>query len=277
MIYRKLAFLVLVVMVYGFLFGTQERLSQNVKPVLAIPLPSVIQKAVMGYLRNLGGEMHFIRTAVFLGGHFTNYPDETYANGLSANFRTMVDLNPYFIDSYFLCQSTLSRIDAKRAREANAILQIGMAANPDNWILPFFQSFNYNHYLREPRKAADSLRIAAKIDEAPDWLEHLASIRAAQGGDILSGLVWLKAMYSTEQSEGLRAKYSREIEDFEAALNVQKAILAYQKKYGRILASLDHLIPEFLPALPTFNEPFVLVWNPPDLQLKRPDRGFKIR
>lgn len=271
MILRKTVFIGLVVC-YGVLFFAQERFTHQVKPTLALPLPSVVEKTVLGYLRQLGGEMHFIKTAVFLGGNFTNEPDETYATGLSSNFQVMVDLHPQFIDSYFLCQSSLPFIGPERAREANAILQKGLNANPTNWIFPFFQSFNYNHFLSEPRKAADALRTAAKIDEAPDWLEHLASIRAAQGGDILSGLIWLKAMYKTEENESRREKYGREIKDFEMALNVQKAIIAYQKKYGRHPDVLDDLIPEFLQALPIFNEKFVLAWDPPTLQLKRPDR-----
>lgn len=268
---RKTLFIGLVIL-YGFLFFLQEKLVQQVPPALALPLPSAVQKTVLGYLRQLGGEMHFIKTAVFIGGHFTNKPDDTYTNGLSRNFKVMVDLHPEFIDSFYLCQSTFAFIGPEPAREANIILQKGLDADPTNWIFPFFQSFNYNHFLGEPRKAADALLIASKIDGAPAWLEHLASIRAAQGGDILSGLIWLKAMHKAELNEGTKARYGREIKDFEMALNVQKAIGAYQLKYGYHPAALEDLVPDFIPSLPVFHERFVLRWEPPILRLKRPDR-----
>jgi hypothetical protein len=270
MIIRKTIFIGLVIC-YGILFLMQERLSQQVKPVLAFPLPAVVQKTVLGYLRQLAGEIHFIKTAVFLGGHFTNNPDEAYANSLASNFHAMVDLHPLFIDSYFLCQSSLPHIGPDLARETNAIHQIGAEANPDNWILPFFMSFNYNYYINEPRKAAEVLRSASMIEGAPAWFEHLASIRAAQGGDILSGLIWLKVMVKAEENESLRERYGREIDDFEMALNIQKAIIAYQKLHGRYPAALEDLVPEFVHALPNFNENFVLEWEPPKLQLKRPE------
>lgn len=268
---RKTIFIGLVIS-YGVLFFLQERLVQQVAPTLGLPLPGAVQKTVLGYLRQLGGEMHFIKTAVFIGGYFTNEPDETYTNGLSHNFKVMVELHPEFIDSFYLCQSTFAFIGPEQAQETNAIHQMGLEADPTNWIFPFFQSFNYNHFLSEPRKAADALRIASKIDGAPAWLAHLASIRAAQGGDILSGLIWLKAMHKAELNEGTKKRYGREVKDFEMALNVQKAIIDYQKTHGQHPASLDDLVPDFIPALPTFHEKFVLKWEPPSLQLKRPDR-----
>lgn len=268
---RKTLFIGLL-LVYGLLFFWQEKFIGQAKVTLAIPLPSVVQKTVLGYLRQLGGEMHFIKTAVFIGGHFTNNPDETYANGLSTNFKVMTDLHPKFIDSYYLCQSTLAPIDAQRARDANAILQTGADANPDIWTFPFFQSFNYNHYLEDPRMAAHALRRASQVEGSPAWIEHLSSIRAAQGGDLLSGLIWLRAMHKAEENQRRKEKFGREIEDFQAALNVQKAVVSYRRKYGHDPELLETLIPEFLPALPTFKEPFLLEWDPPNLRLNRPIR-----
>lgn len=268
---RKSA-LILLLISYGLLFFYQEKNAAQAPARLGYPIPGIVQKTVLGYLRQLGGEMHFIKTAVFLGGHFTNYPDETYANDLAGNFKVMAELHPYFIDIYFLCESGLARIGPDWSRAANEILSMGMAVNPDKWVLPFFQSYNYNHILNEPRQAAEALKIASRIDGAPGWLEHLASIRAAQGGDILSGLIWLKAMLKTENDPASQNRYQQDIVYFEKALNVQKAIYNYRDTHGTFPTVLDDLIPELLPGLPDFNGHFHLEWSPPHLRLKRPDR-----
>lgn len=271
MMMRRLVF-ILIVIVYGLLFFQQEKHAQETPATLTFPIPGNIQKTVLGYLRQLGGEIHFIKTAVFLGGHFTNTPDQTYANSLARNFEVMADLHPHFTDTYFYCQSNLAHIGPNWAREVNQILSTGMAANPDNWILPYFKGFNHNHYLMEPGKAAEALKTASQIEGAPDWIAHLAAIRSGQGGDILAGLIWLKTILKTENNPEVQKRYMQDIAFFEQALAVQKAIIAFRDRYGAAPPALNKLIPEFIPGLPQFNGNFVLQWEPPVLRLTRPPR-----
>jgi hypothetical protein len=274
MMLRK-SVLIILLIGYGLLFFYQEQYAAQSVEILEYPLPGIVQKTVLGYLRQIWAEMHFIKTAVFLGGNFTNNPDETYSNTLAKNFEVMAELHPHFIDIYFLCESSLPHNGPRWTRAANDVLKMGMDAHPERWELPFFQGFNYNHLLKEPVQAAKMLMIAAKKPGAPDWLEHLASLRAAQGGDILSGLVMLKAMLESEKDPVIQKRYEKDIMHFEQALKVQKGIYTYFKKYNVSPKVLSDLVPEFLPELPDFDGTFYLEWVPPDLRLKRPTRKIQ--
>lgn len=257
---------------YAISFSVQERIAKTSDPYLSFPLPPQVQKIALGYLRQITGIMHFIKTNVFLGGIQVDYPTETYKISLAENFKTMSTLHPYFLDTYHLCESSLSYIGPEQTRQANEVLKIGMEALPDVWEIPFFIGFNHFHYLNENREAAEVLLKTSKIPGAPDWFGHLASMLAAEGGDIYAGLIWLKAMKSAEEDEMSKERYQVEIDAFEKALTVQKAILSYREKYNRVPNDLQLLIPEFLGHMPQFNGEFVLKYNPPTLKLVRPHR-----
>ena len=255
---------------YGFLFYQQEHISRQIEPHLSSPLPSVVQKAVLGVLRQLSAEMHFIRTCVFLGNPRSDPTGETNADNLALNFQVMADLHPLFIDTYFLCQSTLAYQGGRHTRAANKVLEKGMAAMPDQWILPFFKGFNHYFYLKENRQAAEDLMLASKIPGSVSWLGHLASKLAAEEGDIENGLIWLNAILRTEEDEQMRERYKKEIAIFEKAYAVQKAIFQFHQMHAVVPPNLTDLIPDFLPGLPDFGgSNYYLEWNPPVLRLKR--------
>ena len=263
-------FILLIVLIgYGFLFFQVERTAQQIEPRLSLPMPVMVQKLVLGFLRQLGGEISFIKTSVFLGGLDPAAPKDAHADSLVRNFNVMAGLHPDFIDIYFLCEASLPDIDQEKAREANDVLAIGMQAHPEKWYLPYFIGFNHFYYLQENREAADNLLHAASLPGGAPWLAHLASILAAEGGDIIAGLTWLKAMLQTETDPSAKARYRNDIAAFEQAYTVQMAVNAFKRKYGKEPPTLETLIPEFLSDLPDFKGKFLLHWNPPILRMER--------
>jgi hypothetical protein len=257
-------------MVYGALFYQQERMARATEPRLPYPLPATVQKAVLGFLHQISGEILFIRTSVFYGNPSSNPTEPANASSLESNFNVMADLHPFFIDTYFLCQSALAYQGESHTRAANKVLAKGMVAMPDLWLLPFFKGFNHFFYLKENRQAADDLFLASKLPGAATWLGRLASKLAAEEGDIINGIIWLKVMLKAEKDEEMRKRYQQEIADFEKAYAVQKAIAEFSKKKGRVPDSLEDLIPAFLSELPEFNNAiYYLEWKPPLLKLKR--------
>jgi hypothetical protein len=265
----KRACWILLLLIYGILFYLHENVEQDNSSEISYPLPSTVQKTALGYLKQIGSEVHFIKTAVFLGGVDINFLTNDHADRLSKNFDVMADLHPAFVDTYFLSQSTLPYFSAEKARENNEILKKGIAALPDNWVLPFFVGFNHFYHLQENLEASKYLLSASKLPGAATWLAHLASMLAAEGGDIYAGLIWLKAMQKGEQDETVRQSYAKDIAVFEMAVEVQKAIHNYRNQYGRYPSVLDDLVPDFLPHLPDFKGRFFLEWNPPALKLHR--------
>jgi hypothetical protein len=270
MILRVLAF-ALLIFIYGISFFQQERLSHQTDSQLSFPLPAKVQEIGLGYLHQLGAEMLYIKTTVFLGGLEPGYDRLLNASSLAENFTVISKLHPQFVDTYYVCESSLPSIDEKRARAANDILRRGIAALPDNWVLSFFLGFNYFYYLNEPEEAARPLKMASELPDAPVWLAHLASVLAAEGGDIFAGLMWLNGMLANEEDESLRRRYREDLSAFEKAAVVLQATHAYREKYHQSPPALDDLVPEFLTNLPQIpDDGFVLSWDPPILRLVRP-------
>jgi len=268
MIRRALAF-TCVFILYCFLFVQQEQLTQKTFLHLPHPLPAAVQKIALGFVKQLGGEINLVTAKLFLGGVEPGRDPETYAPSLAEHFSVASQLNPLFKDTYYFCQSSLPHIAPEYAKEANKVLKRGIEALPDNPVLPFFVGFNYFYYLKQPKDAAVYLRKVSQMPGFGPWVGHLASILAAEGGDITAGLIWLKAMYASEKNELTRERYKKSIIVFEKAESVQKAIILYHKQNGNYPQTLEALVPGYLPALPDLDNQFKLSWKPPTLRLIR--------
>ncbi|MHB8150418.1 MAG: hypothetical protein ACYDIB_09675, partial [Desulfobulbia bacterium] len=137
----RLSLFFLLLFFYGTLFSLQEARFSESSQQLSHPLPPAIQKIALGYLRQLGGEMQFIKASVFYGGVKPGRDPLEYAEPLAQHFTAAATLHPHFIDTYFLCQATLPDISTDYAHYANTVLARGMTALPDNYVLPFFAGF----------------------------------------------------------------------------------------------------------------------------------------
>ena len=73
----------------------------------------------------------------------------------------------------------------------------------------------------------------------------------------------------------MRKRYQEEIVIFEQAMKVNEALKAYTGKAGTAPESLQQLVPDFISQLPDIRDSFVLVYDPPNLHLRRPDRTKK--
>lgn len=269
---RRISLFTTIFLVYGYSFFYQEHLFQQSVDQLPFPLPASIQRTALGYLHQLGAEMLYIKTTVFLGGLEPGQDSEDYASSLAKNFSAISTLHPEFVDTYYQCESSMTGISDEYTIEANKILERGMAALPDNWVLPFFVAFNHFFELNQPKDAAVILRRVSLMPSAPAWFGHLASMLAAEGGDIYAGLMWLKGMLAIEEDELRRERYQKDIFAFEQALLVLQATFEYRNRHNRPPPTLDALVPDFLPHIPEFDGKYILSWTPPTLRLLRRDR-----
>lgn len=267
--FARLFFFFFLLSVYVVFFSLQESRFSESNQQLSHPLPPVIQKIALGYLRQLGGEILFIKTSVFYGGLKPGRDPLEYAEPLASHFAAAATLHPQFIDTYFLCQAILPYINNDYARRANSVLAQGMAALPDNFVLPFFAGFNHFYHLEEPLAAARLFHLAAARPNGPPMLEHLANILSAEGGNIYAALIGLRGMYASEKDEQVKMRYAEEIAAFEKAVTVLNAIQRHEKMKGMPPAVLADLVPDYLPAIPDVGPIFTLEWKPPHLQVVR--------
>ena len=255
---------------YFSLFSAYEKRISISPPILSPTLPFAALNVIgHSYLKQLIAESLFIKTAVFYGALNVRI-NEDNLHIMSQHFLAMNQLHPKLLDIYYRTESTLPHQGAVHTKTANQILEHGRGFLPEQIELPFFEGFNYFHYLNEPLKAANVLRIASDIPNAPQWIGHLASMLMASGGNIRTGLIWLKGMESTSQDEGEKKRYQQEIIAFEKAMQVQLALNRYVERIGSYPNNLNDLLQADLKAMPTWGkDDFVLEYQPPRLFLRR--------
>lgn len=259
-----------VIGLYILLFQAQEGAFFNLRHQLR-PVPSsAFLQAASGYLRQLTAEMIFVQSSVFLGGQHFNVNPESYAPVLAHNYVQITTLYPRFNDPYYYAQSFLPEVSPEMAEEANRILTNGRKAYPENIIYPFFQAFNHFSYQNEPLKAAAIFREASLLPDAPSMFMHLAVILSAEGGELEAGLLSLQALQRGSSDPVVRQRYSEEIAMFNQAIAVQQAASTFALRNQRYPATLDELVPDYIPALPNFGTAFHLTWKPPNVGMKRP-------
>jgi hypothetical protein len=268
-------FLAVLILVYGLFFSHLDSKAQGRFTPLQFAPPPAFYRVAAGYLQQLAAEMLFIRVSVFLGGVPPGTDKTSYEDALANNFEVMTTLYPRFIDPYYFTQGFLPSISTESAARAAGIFETGIAAYPEDYVLRFFYGTNFFLTMNEPLKGAKAFADAAQLPKAPPLFGHMAALLSAQGGDIAAGLISLKTMLAAEKEEVVRTRYAEEIVIFEQALEVQKALNAYTTKFGTAPKELAQLIPEFLPQLPEIKDSFTLVYDPPNLHLKRPDRKKK--
>jgi len=257
---------------YVFLFLALEQQTSVARQDISPALPSRVLH-VLGhtYLNQIIAEALFIKAAVYYGG-LEKEVDEDNLAIMEQHFIAMKELHPKMLGTYYRAEAVLAHRGDAYARSANRILEHGRSVLPDQIALPFFEGFNYFRYLKDPARAAEVLRIASEIPGAPQWIGHLASMLAAEGGNIRTGLVWLRGMLASSTDEVAKQRYRAEIEVFEQALRVQVALERYIQNHSLAPEALNELVPEYLAQLPSLKKGYTLEYRVPTLYLKRERR-----
>jgi hypothetical protein len=237
---------------------------------LSPPLPVEVVETASGFGRHLAGFGLFVKTSIFMGNSALKTRIDTHAESLAQNLDAATQLYPAFVDPYYFSEASLPHVSRQYARRANQLLDRGIAAHPDNQIIPFFKAFNHFYYLDEPIAAAKIFADLAKRPEAPSLFSSLSTKLMARGGQLSAGRDMMKVMRDSETDEELRERYAAELRNFDKALIVQQALDRYRKEVGAEAPSLFFLVPHYLSSLPQLELGSILVWEPPILKMVYP-------
>jgi hypothetical protein len=121
--------------------------------------------------------------------------------------REITDLDPYFVEPFYFAAFIIGS-EMKNPVLAAQIIEKGIAANPDNWTLPFIAGVNQYLYAHNENTAARYYRMAAKLPNAPDWLDRQAEILQSNIPSQLKSIsVWERVyQYTSERDVKERAK-----------------------------------------------------------------------
>ena len=259
---------------YSTFFVLHERQWAGRVERLAMAQPVPYYRALAGYVQELVAEMIFVRTNVFIG-RATMQKDSLLPDGpaIAQNFEVASALYPRFQAPYYPAQAFLPELSPELARRTNAILESGITAYPGDLSLRFSHAANYFLWMNDSVRASEAFAKAAAIPGAPPLYERLAEMFASPDGALKAGLLSLLVLRNAEKDPKVKAKYGRQLLMYERAIEVQNAVQAYIRDHGAAPATLEHLLPLYLPVVPVFDRDYRLIYNSPHVFLRWQEEG----
>lgn len=217
----------------------RERQFASAEPaaqVLYVSSPAVMTRAALGF-DALVADLYWIRAIQYYGQarllrsraarYDLLYPLLDLTTSLDPQFRVAYNFGAFFL-------SEQAPGGAGRPDLAIALLEKGMAANPDRWEYPY--DIGFVHYRRgDYALAAEWFQRAAAVPGATNWLAPLAAATLATGGDVRSSrFIWQNLLASSEQ-RWIREQAQKALLKLDAVDQVrqlQRVTAEYQRRHG---------------------------------------------
>jgi hypothetical protein len=194
----------------------------------------------------ISADLYWLRTVQYFGSQRL-FASRTNFALLEPLIEITTTLDPRFEIAYrygaiFLCEPQPG--GAGRVDEGLEVLAAGVRALPESWRLRQDLGFFTYLYGRDAQRAASILSEAAKVKDAPYWLEGMAADILAEGGHRANARQMWARMY--EQSEGgvirENAKLRLQILDAEdTAAQLELLVTEYARRFGRWPTRLGQL------------------------------------
>lgn len=172
------------------------------KTSVFLPSYSSLRLVSMGFDKLLA-DCYWLSFIVYYGDSEARKQDR-YA--LAGNYLELItSLDPQFVQPYWFAAFCVGN-DQKNLQRAAEILEKGIAANQDNWYLPFIAGFNQYMFAKDESGAARYYRQASKYPDAPAWLARQADILDAKIPSAIKEInAWNDVFYSVKE-EGLKQR-----------------------------------------------------------------------
>jgi tetratricopeptide (TPR) repeat protein len=135
---------------------------------------------------SLAADVYWVRTIQHYGRDYKNRARAGRFELLEPLLDLTTTLDPHFLIAYRFGAIFLALAPPDgpgRPDQAIALLEKGVAANPQAWQLAHDIAFTHYLYTGDYQAAADWFRKAAAMPGAPEWIGPLAAATVARGGD----------------------------------------------------------------------------------------------
>jgi tetratricopeptide (TPR) repeat protein len=224
-------------------------------------IPSRFSRILALGNQGLLSDFLFLKAATFFGGRAGQGKalDKADWEYFIDSLESVTDLDPYFVDPYFLAEGLLAW-DAGLPEEANKLLEKGTKYRPSDWRLPFFIGFNHFYFLRNYGKAADYIMTASRLPGSPGYFPTLAARLAYYGGKSKTALLFLRQMLEESNNPVLNRRMEKRLLALERAVAIEEALDNFKMKEGRMPVSLAELVSkDYLDRLP--EDPYGGKWG----------------
>jgi hypothetical protein len=218
-----------------------------------LPNGTLVKPMVLGY-HHVAADLLWLNIVQVLGEREVRQADYKW---LFHALDVATTLDPHYVYAYDVGGVVLAEL-AGRVDWSNALLDKGLAANPEAWRLPFQLGFNSFFHQQNYIRAADYMAIAARLPGRPAYVPELAARLYVEGKQPSLALDFLDVMeWQTDDAQVLAVLERRKSEVIlECDLTMlEEAVQRYRARTGRGPESFDELIHAGdLAALPV--EPF---------------------
>jgi tetratricopeptide (TPR) repeat protein len=221
------------------------RAAETTQQILYVRSPAVIKRMALSF-DALASDLYWIRAIQYYGGtrlspdankHYDLlYPLLDLTTSLDSRFSIA-----YRFGAFFLSERAPG--GAGRPDLAIALLRKAIETNPDRWEYPYDIGFVYYRY-GQYAEAADWFRRASQVPGATNWLEPLAAVTLAVGGNLqASRVLWQNLLNS--QQEWLRRTAEQRLQQLDAIDEIQRLqslTAGYERRHGAPPPTWDDLI-----------------------------------
>jgi hypothetical protein len=208
-------------------------------------LPSPVLKITSFEFKGIVSDLLFIKAMVFMGSTYERREAPRIKTGewqwLEQVLTASTDLDPYFIDPYYLANSHMTW-DGGMIRETNILLKKGIRYRDWDWMLPFYAGFNSFFFLHDNAKAAEFLGTASQRPGPSEQLLSLASRLSYKEKKTENAILFLEALAKKTEDERLKKEYETRILALQARLILERSVSAYKEKFNRAPVSLQRMI-----------------------------------
>lgn len=206
--------------------------------VLYVQSPATLQRLALSY-DSIIADVYWIRAIQLYGDtRLGKSSDSSYAL-LYPLLELTTTLDPYFDVAYqFGALYLAERPPGGPGRPDLAIklLERGVQAQPEDWRL--YQALGFVHYwsYRDYAKAAEWFRRASRLPESPVWMEPLAAVTLAEGGNRKSSRLLWQQIQQTATDDWFLGEAQRRLQQLDAMDQIellQKVVAAFSEKNGR--------------------------------------------
>ena len=206
--------------------------------VLYVRSPEALRRMSLSY-HSLLADVYWIRAVQVYGGtKLGRMPDRSYGL-LYPLLDLTTSLDPYFDVAYQFGALFLAELPPGgpgRPDQAIALLQKGVRAQPDDWHL--YQAIGFVHYwsYQDYAVAADWFKRASRLPGAPTWMEPLAAVTLAEGGNRTASRLMWQQILRTATDDWFRTEAERRLKQLDAMDQIeqlQRVVAAFTERNGR--------------------------------------------
>lgn len=175
-----------------------------------------------------------------------------------SSLEVVTDLDPYFLDPYYLGEGLLAWESGKYL-EANRLLEKGRKHRTWDWQMPFFLGFNHFYFLADNAKGADYLMEASRHQGSPTFLPELASRIGYYGGKAKDAAVFLKGILLQTDDPRVKRRLEKRLAALEKAGHLEDLVQKFTRDTGSPPLQIGDLVDlGYLETLPS--EPYGGEW-----------------